>query len=97
MVKKIYKIVLDDRRPKVCELADMMKKVPYACKVMASVFWDTRQIISIDYLQKRKTINDEYYANLLQCLSDEIKKKRPHRVKKKVWFFSSSRWTKSIS
>jgi len=45
---------------------------------MASVFWGARGIIFIDYLQKGKTINGEYYANLLQRLSDEIKKKRPH-------------------
>src|SRR5436190_22178427 len=57
-----------------------------AGKVMASVFWDARGIIFIDYLQKGKTINGEYYANLLQRLSDEIKKKRAHLAKKKVLF-----------
>jgi len=62
------------------------KTVPSAGKVMASVFWDARGIIFIDYLQKGKTINGEYYANLLQRLSDEIKKKRPHLAKKKVLF-----------
>ena len=41
------------------------KTVPSADKVMASVFWDTRGIIFIDYLQKGRTINGEYYANLL--------------------------------
>lgn len=53
---------------------------------MASVFWDVRGIIFIDYPQKGKTINGEYYVNLLQRLSDEIKKKRPHLAKKKVLF-----------
>ncbi|XP_076623122.1 histone-lysine N-methyltransferase SETMAR-like [Colletes latitarsis] len=62
------------------------KTVPSAGKVMASVFWDVRGIIFIDYLEKGKTINDEYYANLLQRLSDKIKEKRPHLVKKKVLF-----------
>jgi histone-lysine N-methyltransferase SETMAR len=60
--------------------------VESAGKVMASVFWDARGIIFIDYLQKGKTINGEYYANLLQRLSDEIKEKRPHLAKKKVLF-----------
>lgn len=53
---------------------------------MATVFWDTRGIILIDYLQKGQTINGEYYANLLQCLSDEVKRKRPHLAKKKILF-----------
>ena len=38
-------------------------------------FMDARGIIFIDCLQKGKAINAEYYANLLQRLSDEIKKK----------------------
>jgi histone-lysine N-methyltransferase SETMAR len=60
------------------------KTVPSAGKVMASVFWDARGVIFIDYLQKGKSINGVYYANLLQRLSDEIKKKQPHLAKKKV-------------
>ena len=44
-------------------------------------------IISIDYLQKGKAINGEYYANLLQRMSDEIKRKRPHLAKKKELFY----------
>ena len=62
------------------------KTVSSAGKVMASAFWYARGKIFIDYLQKGKIINSEYYANLLQRLSDEIKKKRPHLVKKKVLF-----------
>ena len=41
-------------------------------------------ILFIDYLQKDKTINSEYYVALLDRLSVEIKKKRPHMQKKKV-------------
>ena len=62
------------------------KTVSSAGKVMASVFWNAHGIIFIDYLQKGKTINGEYYANLLQRLSEEIKQKRPHLSKKKVLF-----------
>lgn len=57
-----------------------------AGKVMASVFWDTRGIIFIDYLEKGKTINSDYYMALLERLKDEIAKKRPHLKKKKVLF-----------
>ncbi|GFU73068.1 mariner Mos1 transposase [Trichonephila clavipes] len=58
------------------------KTVPSAGKIMASVFWDARGIIFIDCLEKGKTINGKYCANLLQRLSEEIKQKRPHLAKK---------------
>ena len=32
---------------------------------MATVFWDSRGVILIDYLQKGKTITGAYYASLL--------------------------------
>lgn len=57
-----------------------------AGKVMASVFWDAHGILFIDYLEKGKTINSEYYMALLDRLSEEIKNKRPHMQKKKVLF-----------
>ena len=53
---------------------------------MASVFWDARGIIFIDYLQEGKLINGEYCTNLLQRSCDEIKKKCPHLAEKKVLF-----------
>ena len=31
-------------------------------KVMASVFWNAHDIIFIDYLEKGKTINNDYYT-----------------------------------
>lgn len=55
-----------------------------AGKVMASVFWDARGIIFIDYLEKGRTINSDYYIALLDRLKDEIAEKRPHLQKKKV-------------
>ena len=57
-----------------------------AGKVMASVFWDVKGIIFIDYLQKGTTINSVYYCALLDRLKAEIAKKRPHLQKKKVLF-----------
>ena len=53
---------------------------------MASVFWDAQGIFFIDYLETGKTINSDYYMALLDRLSAEIKKKRPHKQKKKVLF-----------
>jgi predicted transcriptional regulator len=53
---------------------------------MASVVWDGRGIIFIDYLEKGQTSNSKYYISLLERLKDEIKKKQPHMKKKKVLF-----------
>ena len=55
-------------------------------KVMATVFWDARGIIYIDYMRKGQTITGAYYASLLHRLSQEIKKKLPHLKKKKIIF-----------
>jgi hypothetical protein len=41
---------------------------------LASVLWEVRGIIFIDYLKKSQTINSEYYMALLERLTDEIKK-----------------------
>ena len=62
------------------------KTQQWAGKVMASVFWDAHDILFIDYLENSKTINSDYYMALLDRLSGEIKKKRPHMQEKKVLF-----------
>ena len=49
-----------------------------AGKVMVSVFWNAHGIIYIDYLEKGKYINSDYYIELLVRLKDEIAKKRLH-------------------
>ncbi|KAF7271269.1 hypothetical protein GWI33_015838 [Rhynchophorus ferrugineus] len=46
-----------------------------AGKVMASVFWDAQGIIFIDYLEKGRTINSDYYIALLDRLKVEIVEK----------------------
>ena len=53
------------------------KTQQWASKVMASVFWNVHGILCIDYLEKSKTSNNDYYMPLLDRLSAEIKKKRP--------------------
>jgi len=57
-----------------------------AKKVMASVFWDAKGILLVDYLQTGKTINTEYYCNLLHQLDAKIREKRPGLQKKKIFF-----------
>jgi hypothetical protein len=50
---------------------------------LASVLWDVRGFIFIDYLEKGQTINSEYYMALLERLNDEIKTTTaPFEVKK---------------
>jgi hypothetical protein len=46
---------------------------------LASVLEDAHDIIFIDY---RRTIHSEYFMALLECLNNEIKKKRP-KLKRK--------------
>ena len=41
------------------------KTQPSAGKVMATVFWDAKGVITLDFLPKRSTITGLYYANLL--------------------------------
>ena len=59
------------------------KTQQWAGKVMASVIWDVHVTLSIDYLEKGKTINSDYYMALLDQLISEIKKKRPRMENKK--------------
>lgn len=46
--------------------------------------WDTHEIIFIDYLEKKKTINGKYYTKILQRSSKEIEQKRLHLAKEKM-------------
>ena len=62
------------------------KTQQWAGKVMATLFWDAHGILFIDYFEKGKTINSDYYIALLGQLSAEIKKKWPHMQKKNVLF-----------
>ena len=62
------------------------KMQTYAGKVLASIFWEAQGILFIDYLQKGRTINSEYYIALLVRLKEEITKKRPQMKKKRCSF-----------
>ena len=52
-----------------------------AGKVLATIFWDVQGILFIDYLEKGRTINSEYYIALLVHLKEEIEKNQP-QIKK---------------
>lgn len=57
-----------------------------AKKVLASVFWNAKGILFVDYLQTGKTINSDYYCNLLDQLDAKNREKRPGLQKKKIIF-----------
>ena len=40
------------------------KTLMSAGKLLTSTFWDVHDILFIDYLEKRRTINSEYYTAL---------------------------------
>lgn len=67
-----------------CSAPKQVKHTRSARKVMALVFWDAKGILLIDYLEKGKTINSEYYCNLLDQLDEKIREKRPGLQKKKI-------------
>ena len=51
------------------------KTQPSAGKGMATVFWDAKGIIILNFLPKRSTITGVYSANLLDQLRTAIRKK----------------------
>lgn len=52
------------------------KTAPSAGKVMASVFWDCRGVILLDFLPQGSTITGQYYATLLEQLAQNLNTKR---------------------
>ena len=52
------------------------KTQPSAGKVIATVFWDAKCVIMLDFLPKRSTITRVYYANLLDQMRAAIRDKR---------------------
>ena len=60
-----------------------VKTQPSAGKVRATVFWDAKGVIMLDFLPKRSTITEVYYANLDQ-LRTAIHEKRRGKISKGV-------------
>ena len=60
------------------------KTLPSSQKVMISVFWDAEGLILVDYLPKGKTINSEYFCNLLrEDLRKHLKNRRRGKLSSK--------------
>jgi len=61
------------------------KTQPSTVKIMATIFWDSRGVLLIDYLLDKTTMNEQYYANLLLKLCQAIKDKRCGMLMWWVW------------
>ena len=57
---------------------------------MTPVFQDSSRVLFIDYFEKGKTINSEYYCALLDRLKEGITRKGPHLLKEKCIFLQDS-------
>ncbi len=47
-----------------------------AGKVMATIFWDTEGVLLVDYMPHGRTINGEYFAQVVRNLHDAVRTKR---------------------
>ncbi len=57
-----------------------------AQKVMATVFWDSKGVILIDFLEGQKTITGNYYKGVLQKLKTALAKKRRGKLQRGILF-----------
>ncbi|UYV69857.1 hypothetical protein LAZ67_7000979 [Cordylochernes scorpioides] len=55
-----------------------------AGKVMAIIFWDCKGVLLVDYLPPNTTVNAARYCEVLTKLRDEIKRKCPGLLSRKV-------------
>ncbi|GBM40087.1 hypothetical protein AVEN_18998-1 [Araneus ventricosus] len=58
----------------------------FSLKDYATDFWDGHGIIFLEFSEKGKTINEQFYAPLLDHLKNKIKEKLSHLAKKKIPF-----------
>ena len=56
------------------------KTVPTAGK--ATIFWELKGIIPMDFLEKGRTITGQYYSKLFFRLDEKLEDTRPHLAKK---------------
>lgn len=60
------------------------RRTPSAGKVMATIFWDSKGILLVDYKDKGTTITGAYYADVLRSVREAIKEKRRGLLSKGV-------------
>ena len=65
-------------------LPKKVKRVSSAGKVMASVLWDSQEVIMIEYLEQGRTKKGAYYAAELRRLCQEIARNRKRKLTRAV-------------
>ena len=53
-------------------LSKKAKSTTSAGKVMATVFWDAKDVLSVDYLERGHTMTRGYYADLMRQFCEKI-------------------------
>lgn len=55
-----------------------------AKKIMATVFWDAKDVLLVEFLPYGQTINAGGYCEVLDRLREAVRRKRPGRLRKGV-------------
>ena len=56
-------------------------------KVLLTVFFNASGVVLHEYLPEGSIVNQTYYIEVLKCLRDAIRRKRPELWRKGDWFF----------
>ena len=49
-------------------------------KVMATVFWDSKGVVLVDFIEGKKTVTGAYYVEVLKKLRAKLAEKRPGKL-----------------
>jgi len=61
-----------------------------AGKVMATILWDSKGVLYVDFLTEHRTINTEYYSALLECPVNTAIRNKRKRAQTSVSFFQDN-------
>ena len=70
--------------------AKKAKTTFYAGKVMATIFWDSKGVLYMDFLTERRTINAEYYSALFEGPVKIAMRNKRKRVQTSVSFLQDN-------
>ena len=85
-----WKFSQSSGNPEANLLPKKAKMTRSAVKVILTVFWDTEGTIMCDFLPTNKTMNGEYYSQLLLKLKQELVTKRPGKLRKGVFLLQDN-------
>ena len=61
------------------------RKVRSHVKVMLTVFFDSEGVVHCEFLPQGRTVNKEYYLEVMQRLREAVRKKRPDAWRENRW------------